>query len=193
MVAQAASGSGNFARDIVLVTIGILLGGALNILVTRTTVWLRRRSISKALLCEIKYCCTTAQGVAGFLDTQVIPQWSKGQFSVTYPSKIDTTFWHAAMQNLDHLPRAHLRRLVSFYQFAHAVNSALEVIQHDQQLHQEVAVREGSESTRAKQLAPPVKTAVIKNAQEAAAMCRTLARYKDICALKQLPDNLFGV
>ena len=191
MIAQSLGGSLTLARDVILIVLGIVLGGGLNILVTRIVIWLRRRSIASALLCHVRYSCTTAEGVGAYLRTQVLPDWSKSRLSVSHLERIDTNLWQAALQDLDNLPRADLIRMFSFYQFASAVNSRLAVIQEEQEMLQNVTVEEGQTSANAQRLTLLVREAVLRNGSLVAQMCEQMARYKAICSFSELPDNLF--
>ncbi len=193
MLAEAANDGRSLGEAFLLILLGVVIGGALNVVVARVTLRLRRRAITKALLADVKFCCAKAEGIGGYLQELVIPQWEAGHYSASYPTAISTSFWEACLRDIDQLPQTNLKRLLAFYQFAQHINMGLGVMQSEQKLSEQLALGGRFQEPEGRDIAKAFRVSVLQKAHLTAGMCRRFASYKNIGKLGELPDDMFAL
>jgi len=182
-------GTDLLSRDLLFLLIGAVLGGLINLLIVRASIWLTRQHTKKALIQDIRFCCALAEGIGGYLKDHTIPLWEKGDVCVSYPELISTKFWEVAMEHLEFLPGKDLGRLLSFYHFAEHINYGTAIMQNDQQSFMQSFLTQQPLRPDHQQA---LKDSTIDKARLIARQCQKLAGYKNISHLDDQPADMFA-
>jgi len=191
MQAPSAGGNEGFVQALLLLLVGIAAGGGLNVFVARATAWFRRRQVHRALLSDVRFCCSKARGIAGYLRESVVKPWSAGECSISYPTHIGIQFWESCLRDTDQLPAKQLPRLLSFYQFAERINTELRVMQSEQQLLLNIALQGELTSEDNKPWLDRISKSVVEKAERTAGLCDQIAAHSSLAHLRDLPEDVF--
>jgi hypothetical protein len=166
-------------RDLLILLLGVLLGGMMNLIVERARVLLRRRKISEALLPYLRECCKQAADLNKTLSTDMIPNWERGQCAIYSFRGFDTTVWQSLLQDIDQLRPKYWPALVRFHSQISSVQFSMDFLQQAQSIFQR--------SAEAQPLgqAEGIKKRIIERAKSTAQECEHLGMCASATGLEE--------
>ena len=187
-------GSRNSSWNSFLPLIGVVLGVGLTLI---STFWVRscglrarRASVSQAILQRVKQCAGMAEKLKKGIDTGLLPDYAPGGTPCRhFLMRIDTTFWHAILQDPKQLPPDRLPALVAFYGCVERVNFACDAIDQEQMRLEQLGQLGILKTSEGLNTGRSIANGIVRTAQQAARMCSSLVEMKDIQDLRDLPRD----
>lgn len=162
---------------------GALLSGLIQVIVHHVLLWRRRRSISEALIVEIRACSAQADGLAHYLKEHVRLSKVEGAvFSKHYLAHIGAPFWESVLGDPEGLRGPDMPKLVAFYSRVRQINEKIDVYHSEQSRLEELGTRDKPDV----QMSSSIIEALIRFAGTTASMCEELEASMSLTAIGNL-------
>ena len=171
---------------LIILVVGILVGGGLRIAVNEILLWLRRREVGKALLVEIKACCTKAKNHAHYSDEHILQgDWLRNVLQKQYLHTIDKPLYDACLKNPSQPPTHHLDKLVLFHDFVGVINHKIYAFREEQERLEHLANKPNADVKQCESITRALGRLVHTTAR----MCDELKQCQSIEKLGDLPTS----